>query len=204
MSEKVIHIGGASGAWGDSPTAIPQLLTAKVDYLMMDYLAEVTMSLLARARMKDPAAGYPPDFIAYMKASLGELAKRGIKVATNAGGVNPAGCRDALQAVADELGLSLKIAYVEGDDVMERLPAMRAANVRDAHSGAKLPDRMLTANAYLGALPIKAAFDKGADIVITGRCADSALALGILMHEFGWSADQYDLLAAGSLTGHIL
>ncbi len=204
MSDRVIRIGGASGAWGDSPIAIPQLLTAEVDYLMMDYLAEVTMSLLARARMKDPAAGYPADFLAYMKSSLREIAGRRIRVATNAGGVNPAGCRAALEAVAAELGLSLKIAVVEGDDVMGSLPAMRATGVRDAHSGLAMPAEMLTANAYLGALPIKAAFDAGADIVITGRCADSALALGILMHEFGWRDDDYDRLAAGSLVGHVL
>jgi len=204
MSDKIVRIGGASGAWGDSPMAIPQLLTAEVDYLMMDYLAEVTMSLLARARMKDPAAGFPPDFIAYLKPNLKELARRRIKVVTNAGGVNPAGCRDALEAATSELGLSLKIAIVEGDDVMPLLEKMRAAGVRDAHSGLEMPKEMLTANAYLGALPIKAALDAGADIVITGRCADSALALGILMHEFGWTEDDYDRLAAGSLVGHVL
>ncbi|HWK15650.1 MAG TPA: acyclic terpene utilization AtuA family protein, partial [Rhizobiaceae bacterium] len=204
MAERILRIGGASGAWGDSPSAIPQLLTAEVDYLMMDYLAEVTMSLLARARMKDPSAGYPPDFIAYMKASLKEIAAQKIRIATNAGGVNPAGCAAALAAVAAELGITVKIAAVEGDDVIPLLPKMREAGVRDAHSGIKLPERMLTANAYLGALPIKAAFDAGADIVITGRCADSALGLGILMHEYGWRAADHDLLAAGSLVGHIL
>ena len=204
MAERILRIGGASGAWGDSPSAIPQLLTAEINYLMMDYLAEVTMSLLARARMKDPSAGYPPDFIAYMKASLKEIAARKIRIATNAGGVNPAGCAAAFAAIAAELGVAVKIAAVEGDDVMPLLPKMRAADVRDAHSGIKLPERMLTANAYLGALPIKAAFDAGADIVITGRCADSALGLGILMHEYGWRAADHDLLAAGSLVGHIL
>src|SRR5690606_36307795 len=145
--------------------AIPQLLTAEIDYLMMDYLAEVTMSLLARARMKDPAAGFPPDFIAYMKPNLKQIADRGIRVVTNAGGVNPAGCRDALKAVADELGVPLKMAVVEGDDVLPLLDELRAEGVRDAHSGRELPAEMLTANAYLGALPIKAALDAGADVV---------------------------------------
>jgi hypothetical protein len=204
LNEKIVRIGGASGAWGDSPMAIPQLLTAEVDYLMMDYLAEVTMSLLARARMKDPAGGFPPDFIDYMKSNLKELVRRGIKVATNAGGVNPAGCRDALDLIAKEFGLPLKVAIVEGDDVAPLLGGMRAADIRDAHSGREMPREFLTANAYLGAIPIKAAFDEGADIVITGRCADSALALGILMHEFGWAEDDYDRLAAGSLVGHVL
>ncbi|HWV53673.1 acyclic terpene utilization AtuA family protein [Pseudorhodoplanes sp.] len=203
MAEKIVNIGGASGAWGDSPMAIPQLLTADVHYLMMDYLAEVTMSLLARARMKDANAGFPPDFVAYLKRSLPEIAKRGIKVVSNGGGVNPQGAKRALDAACAELGLSLKIAVVEGDDVLPRIDALRAT-VREASTGEELPPKLLTANAYLGALPIAEALGRGADIVITGRCADSALALGILMHEFGWKADDYDRLAAGSLVGHIL
>jgi hypothetical protein len=204
MAEKRVRIGGASGAWGDSPGAIGQLLTADVQYLMMDYLAEVTMSLLARARLKDPDGGFPPDFVLYLKRYLPEIAQRGIKIASNGGGVNPAGCKRALEAVIGELGLSLTVAMVEGDDVMPLTGALREAGLREHVSGEPLPKRLLTANAYLGALPIKAAFDGGADIVITGRCADSALALGILMHEFGWAADDYDRLGAGSLVGHIL
>jgi hypothetical protein len=204
MTEKRVRIGGASGAWGDSPGAIEQLLGADVRYFMMDYLAEVTMSLLARARMKDPEAGFPPDFILYLKRYLPEIARRGIKVASNGGGVNPAACKRALEAAISELGRSLTVAMVEGDDVMPLTDALRAAGLREHVSGAPLPKRLLTANAYLGALPIRAAFDAGADIVITGRCADSALALGILMHEFGWAADDYDRLGAGSLVGHIL
>jgi hypothetical protein len=204
MSNKLVRIGGASGAWGDSPGALGQLIGAGVDYLMMDYLAEVTMSLLARARMKDPEAGYPPDFTAYLKVVLPEIARQGVKVATNAGGVNPCGCKRALEGLIGELGLPLTVAMVEGDDVMPLIETLRANDLREAVSGERLPARLLTANAYLGALPIKAAFDGGADIVITGRCADSALALGILMHEFGWVADDYNRLGAGSLVGHIL
>jgi hypothetical protein len=204
MTEKIVRIGGASGAWGDSPAAIGQLVNAGVDYLMMDYLAEVTMSLLARARMKDPQVGYPPDFIAYLKSLLPQIAKRGIKISTNAGGVNPSGCKKALEAVIAELGLSVRVAVVNGDDVMPLTAKLRAGGLREAVSGEPLPEQLITANAYLGALPIKAAFDGGADIVITGRCVDSALALGILMHEFDWAADDYDRLGAGSLVGHIL
>jgi hypothetical protein len=204
MAGKLVRIGGASGAWGDSPGALGQLIGAGVDYLMMDYLAEVTMSLLARARMKDGAAGYPPDFIAYLKRVLPEIAHRGVKVATNAGGVNPSGCKRALEDIISALDLSLTVAMVEGDDVMPLIDKLRAQDLREAVSGERLPARLLTANAYLGALPIKAAFEAGADIVITGRCADSALALGILMHEFGWETDDYDRLGAGSLVGHIL
>jgi hypothetical protein len=204
MSEKRVRIGGASGAWGDSPGAFPQLLDAGVDYLMMDYLAEVTMSLLARARLKDPSAGYVPDCVSYLEPVLAAIARKGVRVVTNGGGVNPAGCKRALEATIARLGLGLRVAMVEGDDVMPRIEALRANGLRDTVSGSPLPSRLLTANAYLGALPIKAALDGGADIVVTGRCADSALALGALMHEFGWSADDYDRLASGSLVGHIL
>jgi len=204
MEDRLIRIGGASGAWGDSPRAVPQLLTAPVNYLMMDYLAEVSMSLLARARMKSPDAGFPADFIDYLKDHLAEIQRRGIKVVSNAGGVNPRACKSALQSVCAALDLPLKIAAVTGDDLMPLIDSLRQRNVREAVSGAELPRRLLSANAYLGALPIKAALDAGADIVITGRCADSALALGILMHEFEWQADDYDRLAAGSLAGHLL
>jgi hypothetical protein len=204
MSEKRVRIGGASGAWGDSPGALAQLLGAGVQYFMMDYLAEVSMSLLARVKMKDPQGGYPPDFVAYLKDALPEIASKGVKVATNAGGVNPSACKRAVEAAVAELGLKLTVAVVEGDDVLPFTDELRAAGLKEAVSGEPLPARLLTANAYLGALPIKAAFDGGADIVITGRCADSALALGILMHEFDWAANDYDRLGAGSLVGHIL
>jgi hypothetical protein len=200
----MIRIGGASGAWGDSPRAIPQLLAEPVDFLMMDYLAEVSMSLLARARQKSPDAGFPPDFVAYLKPHLTKIAQRGICLVTNAGGVNPHGCAAALEAACAAVGVKLRIAVIEGDDVLPYTDALRAANVREASSGAALPEKLLTANAYLGALPIRTALDNGADIVITGRCADSALALGILMHAFDWEADDYDRLAAGSLIGHLL
>ena len=203
-ADRIVRIGGASGAWGDSPMAIGQLLATDVQYLMMDYLAEVTMSLLARARLKDPQAGYPPDFVAYLKPHLAEIKRRGIRVASNAGGVNPQACKRALEAAGASLGLELQVAVVEGDDLMLQIETLRATDVREWSTGATLPDKVLTANAYLGAIPIARAFEAGADIVITGRCADSALALGMLMHEFGWSPVDYDRLAAGSLVGHLL
>lgn len=201
---RTVRIAGASGAWGDSPMAVPQLLGARVDYLMMDFLAEVTMSLLAKARLKDPAAGFPPDVIAYLKPHLARLAGQGVKVVTNGGGVNPVACKQAMEAACREQGVQLRIAAVEGDDLLPMAALLREEGVREWTTGAALPERLLTANAYLGALPIAAALAAGADVVITGRCADSALALGILMHEFGWSRDDYDRLAAGSLVGHLL
>ena len=203
-TEKIVRIGGAAGAWGDSPMGTAQLVQADVHYLVMDYLAEVTMSLLARARMKDPQAGYPPDFVAYLKPHLVQIATRGIKVVSNAGGVNPQACGRALEAAAKLAGVCLKVAVVEGDDLMPLAGELRQEGVREWISGAALPDTLLTVNAYLGAVPIAAALGRGADIVITGRCVDSALSLGILMHEFDWSTTDYDRLAAGSLVGHLL
>jgi len=204
MNHRIVRIGGASGAWGDSPMGPEQLLASGVDYLVMDFLAEVTMSLLAKARLKDVEAGFPPDFVAYLKPHLATLRSGGVRVVSNAGGVNPRACQRALEAVAEAAGVELRIAVVEGDDLLPRINTWREADVREWRSGAPLPARLLSANAYLGALPIARALAAGADVVVTGRCVDSALALGILMHEFGWRADEHDLLAAGSLVGHLL
>jgi hypothetical protein len=200
----VLRIGGASGAWGDSPVGIGPLLAAGVDVLMMDYLAEVTMSLLARARLKDPEAGYPPDVISYLSPHLADIARRGVRVVTNAGGVTPQACKRALEQLIAQSGLALTVAVVEGDDLMPMLDSLRAEGTREWQTGEPIPQKMLTANAYLGAEPIAVALDAGADIVITGRCVDSALALGALIHAFGWTAHDYDRLAAGSLVGHLL
>jgi hypothetical protein len=200
----VLRIGGASGAWGDSPVGIGPLLAAGVDVLMMDYLAEVTMSLLARARLKDPEAGYPPDVISYLSPHLADIARRGVRVVTNAGGVNPQACKRALEQLIAQSGLALKVAVVEGDDLLPMLDSLRAEGTREWQTGEPIPQKMLTANAYLGAEPIAVALDAGADIVITGRCVDSALALGALIHAFGWEVHDYDRLAAGSLVGHLL
>jgi len=203
-----IRIGGASGFWGDSAVGAPQLVrSGQIDYLVFDYLAELTMSLLAGARLKKPELGYATDFVSVaMKQVLAEVVEKGIRVVSNAGGVNPQGCADALATLAAEQGIALKIWVVTGDDLMPQLPALREAvpAVREIQSGAPLPDKLLTANAYLGALPVKAALDAGAQVVITGRCVDSAVTLGVLMHAFGWSPEQHDLLAAGSLAGHII
>lgn len=202
--EKIIRIGGASGAWGDSDVAVPQLLhKAKVDYLVFDYLAELTMAILAGARAQRPELGYAPDFVATMRQSLPEIMRGGVRVVANAGGMNPQGCVAAIEAVANELGLSPKVACITGDDVMPMIESLRGKAI-ETGTGATLPEKPLSANAYLGALPIKSALDEGADIVVTGRCVDSAVTLGVLMHEFGWSADQHDLMAAGSLAGHII
>jgi len=206
MRKDTIRIGGASGFWGDSITGPMQLVASgRLDFLVFDYLAELTMSLLASARMKNPELGYATDFVSVaMRAVLKDALAQNIRIIANAGGVNPRGCATALQALADELGVSVRIAVVEGDDVMPLLPALRDEGVRELQSGRPLPDKVVSANAYLGALPIKAALDAGAQVVITGRCVDSAVTLGALMHHFDWATDDYDRLAAGSLAGHIL
>jgi hypothetical protein len=203
--QRVIRIGGASGFWGDSGIATPQLLAVPdLDYLVFDYLAEITMSIMARARARNPDTGYAGDFVAMLANHLPEIAERKIKVVSNAGGVNPTACAKALRAAIAQAGLSLKVGVVSGDDVRDKTDELRRSNARDMFSGAAFPDEVLSANAYLGAFPIAAALDKGADIVITGRVVDSATTLGPCIHEFGWSADDYDRLAAGSLAGHIL
>ncbi|WHZ12291.1 MAG: Terpene utilization protein AtuA [Burkholderiaceae bacterium] len=206
--QKTVRIGGASGFWGDSSVGAPQLVqSGGIDYLVFDYLAELTMSILAAARLKKPELGYATDFVTVtMKSILKDVVAKGIRVVSNAGGVNPQGCADALAALAKELGVTVKTAVVTGDDVMPQLPQLREARppVTELQSGAPLPVKVLTANAYLGAAPIKAALDAGAQIVITGRCVDSAVTLGVLMHEFGWRASDLDQLAGGSLAGHII
>jgi len=205
-AEKIVRIGGASGFWGDSRVAAPQLVASgQVDYLVFDYLAETTMAILAGARLKRPELGYATDFVEVaMRSVLGELAAKKIRVVSNAGGIHPRACVAALEKMIADAGLALKVAVVEGDDVSAQVAALAAAGTRDLASGEALPARVTSANAYLGALPIAAALAAGADIVVTGRVVDSALALGPLMHEFGWSASDFDLLAAGSLAGHII
>ena len=203
---RVVRIGGASGFWGDTALAVPQLMGAPaLDYLVFDYLAEVTMSILAAQRMKDPATGYALDFVQItLREALPALRARGIRVVANAGGVNPLACRDALVGLAAELGLPLKIGVVLGDDLGPRSAEFAAAGVTEMFSAAPFPARTASINAYLGALPIARALHAGCDVVITGRCVDSAVTLGVLMHEFGWLASDHDKLAQGTLAGHLI
>lgn len=200
-----VRIGCWAGFWGDTPQAARQMLgVGELDYLVADYLAEITMALLARARSRDPSFGYIPDAVSSLTDVLGELAARSIRVVTNAGALNPVACARALQEKVDELELPLRVAAVHGDDLLPRAEALRAAGVRDMFVGDELPPQPSSVNAYLGARGIATALDSGADVVITGRCVDAAVVLGPLMHEFGWSNEDYDLLAAGSLIGHIV
>lgn len=205
MHDRILRIGCGGGFWGDTGEGPAQLVrSGAIDILVCDYLAEITMSLLARGRAKDPASGYVPDFVQAMAPLAREIADRRIRVVVNAGGVNPLGCRDALAAKFAEAGVDLKIAVVLGDDISGLVGRLREEGVREMFAGTELPAKPWSANAYLGAFPIARALDEGADVVITGRCADSALVLGPLIHAFGWKREDYDLLSAGSLAGHIL
>lgn len=204
--EKTIRIGCGAGFWGDSPEGPAQLVrSGRIDYLVMDYLAEITMSILARMKAKRPDLGYAADFVTMvMKPLAREIADKRIRIVTNAGGVNPEACRDALLALFRETGVDLKIAVVHGDDLSASSERYRAAGTVEMFSGAPMPERLASINAYLGAFPIAAALGAGADIVITGRVVDSAIVLGPLIHEFGWQPDDHDLLSAGSLAGHVI
>ena len=204
-SDKSIRIGCASAFWGDTSSAAYQLINkGNLNYLVFDFLAEVTMSILARAKMKNPDMGYTPDFINQIAPHLTEIKKKNIKVISNAGGINLEACRDALKIEAEKLNIDLKIILVRGDNIIDRKQELQNMNIRDIDNGETLPDEILSMNGYLGATHIQEALANGADIVVTGRCVDTALVLGPLMHEFNWGAKDYNLLAAGSLAGHII
>lgn len=205
---KMIRIGGASGYWGESDMALPQFLqSGDLDYIVFDYLAEITMSILARARAKSPELGYATDFVSsVLKPNLHEIAEQKVKIISNAGGVNPAACGRAIRKLIQEAGLKLRVAVIEGDDLLDRVDQLSAAGNVEMFSGDAFPpaEKVASINAYLGAFPIAEALRSGADIVITGRCVDSAVTLGACIHAFGWGAGDCDLLAMGSLAGHIL
>lgn len=205
-SRKSVRIGGACAFVGDSILGPRQLVAVPgMQYLVFDYLAEMTLSAFAHARQQNPQLGYATEFIELtMREILPACERLGIRIVANCGGLNPAGCAQALANLQEELGSHLKIAYVEGDDCRSLMPRVRDAGTPDFYTGAAMPEALDSANIYLGALPIARALAMGADIVVTGRVVDSATTLGVLLHEFGWSPDNHDALAAASLAGHIL
>ncbi|MFN2517219.1 MAG: acyclic terpene utilization AtuA family protein [Pyrinomonadaceae bacterium] len=207
-----IRIAAGQGFWGDLPEApVRQVEGGPIDYLMLDYLAEVTMSIMQKQRSRDPAAGYAKDFIPLMKQILPACVERNIRVTANAGGVNVEGCASAVKEVARELGLSgkVRIGIVTGDNIMGKLDELldRGIELRNMDTGAGLSSvraRIQSANVYLGAGPMVEALNRGAQVVITGRATDTGLSLAPMMHEFGWAADDWNKLAAGTIAGHII
>ncbi|HKP45556.1 MAG TPA: acyclic terpene utilization AtuA family protein [Pyrinomonadaceae bacterium] len=209
MKQK-IRIAAGQGFWGDLPDApVRQVQGGPIDYLMLDYLAEVTMSIMQKQKSRDPSAGYAKDFVPLMKEILPACVERDIRVTANAGGVNVVGCAEAVSNVARELGLKVHIGIVTGDDIMDRLDEFlgRGVELRNMDTGELLDtvrDRIQSANVYLGAAPMVEALNRGARVVITGRATDTGLTLAPLIHEFGWANDDWNKLAAGTIAGHII
>ncbi len=205
----MIRIANGQGFWGDSLEApVEQVRRGPIDFLTLDYLAEVTMSILEKQRSRDPAAGYARDFVELIDRLLPDLKDRGIRVVANAGGVNPFGCRDALLAAAARQEKPLKVATVTGDDITGQIDAIlrRGIELRNMDTGEPLESvrhRVQRANVYFGAFPVARALRLGADVVVTGRVADAALVLGPMIHAFGWPETNWDRLAAGIVAGHM-
>jgi hypothetical protein len=206
----LVRVASGQGFWGDDLEApVRQVRGGPVDYLMLDYLAEVTMSILQKQRGRDPSAGYARDFVQLMERIFPDCVEKDVRVVTNAGGVNPEGCAAALVEAGRRAGVrGAKVAMVTGDDLMDRLDALLEEGHVLAHmeTGAPLAsirERVQSANAYIGARPIVEALQKGARVIVTGRSTDTALTYAPLMHEFGWSPDDHDRMAAGVVAGHI-
>jgi hypothetical protein len=209
---EMIRIANGSAFWGDSAEAPLELLRGgPLDYLTLDYLAEITMSILQKLKARDPRAGYAHDFVGVIKRGAKEIVERGVKIVTNAGGMNPMGCKDAVAAVLQAAGYGgrMKIGVVRGDDIMPQLDQMLErgiafTNMDTGEPLSSIRSRVQSANVYFGAFPIADALCRGAGIVITGRCNDAALALGPMIREFGWQAGDWDRIAAGTIAGHII
>jgi hypothetical protein len=210
--EKIVRVAGGQGFWGDDIDAPRrQVEGGPIDYLMLDYLAEVTMSILQKHKERDPSLGYARDFLGAMQAVMPAVIDRGVKVVANAGGVNPVACAEAVKQIGVKAGAQgkLNIGVVTGDDLLGRIDELIAgghplANMDTGEPLSTVRDRVLAANAYIGSEPIVEALTKGANVVITGRSTDTALTMAPLRYEFGWRSGEWDRLAAGIIAGHII
>ncbi len=211
MKEKV-RIAGGQGFWGDLLTApVNQVRGGQIDYLMLDYLAEVTMSIMQKQKQRNPQAGFARDFVSLLQEILPDCVEKNIKVLSNAGGVNVMGCAEAIKKAAQDLGLSgkVKIGVITGDDVLPRLDEFleKGIAINNMDTGEPLSailDKVQSANVYLGAQPLVEALNKGAQIIVGGRLTDTGLTLAPLMHEFGWSFEDWDKVSTGTIAGHII
>ncbi len=209
---KTVRIANGQGFWGDSLEAPVQLVErGPIDYLTLDYLAEITMSILQKQKSRDPQAGYARDFLSVVGRVLPKCLDRNIRIIANAGGVNPRACVAGLAEVVKKLGLSgkVKVGIVTGDDIMDQLDELLAQGIelRNMETGENLStirERVASANVYFGAAPMAEALAQGAQIVITGRCTDTGLALAPMIHEFGWAMNDFDKMSAGTVAGHII
>ncbi len=209
---RVVRVASGQGFWGDALDAPRrQVEGGPIDYLMLDYLAEVTMSIVQKQKERDPRMGYARDFIGAMESVFPAVAERGVKVIANAGGVNPDACAAALLEAADRHGVRgrIRIGVITGDNILDRLDELLGAGheLRNMDTGEPLSTirgRVLSANAYIGSTPIVEALALGANVVVTGRSTDTALTMAPLRHEFGWAADDWNRLAAGIVAGHII
>lgn len=209
--KEFIKIASGQGFWGDLPNApVNQVKNGKIHYLVMDYLAEVTMSIMQKQRMRNEKFGYARDFVDVIEATLQEIKNDGVKVISNAGGVNPLACKDAIMEVAEKAGITgLNVAVVDGDDILPGLDELIAdghhlKNMETGEPIASVKESLLSANVYFGCRPIVEALEKGADIIITGRVTDTGLTLAPMIYEFGWDYDDFDLMSAGTIAGHII
>src|SRR5699024_9978397 len=209
--KKSIRIASGQGFWGDLPNApIKQVRRGPIDYLVMDYLAEVTMSIMQKQKLRNENYGYARDFVDVVSEVLPDIANKGIKIISNAGGVNPLACKDQILKAVDELGIDgIKVAVVDGDDILTDIDALTASghslsNMETGEPVSAVKDQLLSANVYFGSRPIVEALELGADIVITGRVTDTGLTLAPMIREFGWSFDDYDKMSAGTIAGHLI
>ncbi|MBT4292094.1 DUF1446 domain-containing protein, partial [bacterium] len=207
---KMIRIGNAGGYWGDDLSALKRQLTGgKLDYITIDFLAEITMSILQRQQHRNPELGFAGDFLGQLEDCLPLIVEKNVRVITNAGGINPIGLGKKIRALAKKMGYDMKVGVVYGDDIVDSLPELEKAgekftNMETGQNFDVARDKVTTANIYFGADPVVKALDQGCQIIVTGRVTDTGITLAPMIHEFGWAFDDWDRISAGIIAGHII